>query len=79
VEAAQVASKEASTQIIADLAGKTAEAINGVADQVGRVEAAQAETSRSSAESVAKLTQEIAQTSKSIKELQETLKSTVTL
>jgi predicted nucleic acid-binding Zn-ribbon protein len=79
VEAAQVASKEASTKVIADLAEKTAEAINGVADQIGRVETAQAVASRSSAESVAKLTQEIAQTSKSIKELQETLKSTVTL
>jgi ABC-type transporter Mla subunit MlaD len=70
---------ETSATAITGLGIKTEKAINGVADQVGRVEAAQAEGSRSSAETVAKLTQEIAQTSKSIKELQETLKSTVTL
>lgn len=79
VEAAQIASQEASSKAITDLATKTAESLKQVADQIKRVEAAQAEAAKSSAESVARLTQEVGQTSKSIKELQETLKSTVTL
>jgi hypothetical protein len=79
VEAAQVASQEASTQAITDLARKTAESLKQVADEIKRIEAAQGEAAKTSAESVTKLTQEVGQTSKSIKELQETLKSTVTL
>lgn len=79
VETAQVASQEASTQAITDLARKTAESLKQVADEIKRIEAAQGEAAKTSAESVAKLTQEVGQTSKSIKELQETLKSTVSL
>jgi Mg2+ and Co2+ transporter CorA len=79
VEAALVASKEASLQAIADLATKTAESLKQIADEVKRVESAQAESAKTSSDSLSKLTIEISQTSKSIKELQETLKSTVTL
>jgi len=79
VEAAQVASKEASTQAIAELAIKTAESLKQIGEEIKRVEAAQTDSAKSTADSMAKLTQEVGQTSKSIKELQETLKSTVTL
>jgi len=79
VEAAQVASKEASTQAIADLAAKSTEYLKQIEEEIKRVEIAQSEAAKAATESVAKLTQEVSQTSKSIKELQETLKSTVTL
>ena len=79
IEAAQVASKEASTQAIAELATKMAELLKQIGEGIKRVEAAQTESAKSAADSVAKLAQEVGQTSKSIKELQETLKSTVTL
>jgi hypothetical protein len=79
VEAAQIASKEASTKAIEDLCTKMAESLKQIGDEIKKVENAQAEATRSANESVAKLTQEVGQTSKSIKELQETLKSTVTL
>ena len=79
VEAAQVASKEVSLQAIADLATKTSESLKQIAEEVKRVETAQAESAKTSSDLIAKLTLEISHTSKSIKELQETLKSTVTL
>ena len=79
VEAAQVASKEASTQAIAEMALKNAESLKQVGEEIKKVEAAQIESAKSATDSLAKLTLEIGQTSKSIKELQETLKSTVTL
>ena len=79
VEAAQVASKEASTQAIADLAAKSTEYLKQIEEEIKRVEIAQSEAAKAATESVAKLTQEVSHTSKSIKELQETLKSTVTL
>jgi hypothetical protein len=79
VEAAQIASKEASTQAIAELSAKTQESLKIIGEEIRRVEVAQAEAARAATESVAKLAQEIGLTSKSIKELQETLKSTVTL
>lgn len=79
VEAAQVASKEASTQAIADLAAKSTEYLKQIEEEIKRVEIAQSEAAKAATESIAKLTQEVSQTSKSIKELQETLKSTVTL
>ncbi|MCS5706901.1 hypothetical protein NZK27_11935 [Synechococcus sp. FGCU-3] len=79
VEVAQIASKEASAQAISELAARTSESLQQVADEIKRIEAAQAASAKSSAESLEKLTQEIGQTGKSIKELQETLKSTVTL
>ena len=79
VEAAQVASKEVSLQAIADLATKTSESLKQIAEEVKRVETAQAESAKTSSDLITKLTLEISHTSKSIKELQETLKSTVTL
>jgi len=79
VEAAQLASKEASTQAIADLAIRTAESLMQVAEEVKRVEIAQVEAAKSATDSATKMTQEIGQTNNSIKELQKTLKSTVTL
>ena len=79
VEAAQIASKEASTQAITDLCKKMAESLKHLSDEIKKVENAQAEAAKSASDSVAKLIQEVGQTSKSIKELQETLKSTVTL
>jgi hypothetical protein len=79
VEAAQVASKEASTQAIAELVIKTSESLKQIGEEIKRVEAAQTESAKTAADSVARLTQEVGQTSRSIKELQETLKSTVTL
>ena len=56
-----------------------AESLKHIGDEIKKVENAQAEAAKSASDSVAKLTQEVGQTSKSIKELQETLKSTVTL
>jgi hypothetical protein len=79
VEAAQVASKEASTQAIAEMALKNAESLKQIGEEIKKVEAAQVEAAKSATDSLAKLTLEVGQTSKSIKELQETLKSTVTL
>jgi hypothetical protein len=79
VEAAQVASKEASTQAIAEMALKNAESLKQIGEEIKKVEAAQMESAKSATDSLAKLTQEIGQTNKTIKELQETLKSTVTL
>jgi hypothetical protein len=79
VEVAQTASKEASAQAIAELSAKTQESLKIIGEEIRRVEVAQAEAARAATESVAKLAQEIGLTSKSIKELQETLKSTVTL
>ena len=79
VEAAQVASKEASTQAIAEMALKNAESLKQVGEEIKKVEAAQTQAAKTATDSLAKLTLEIGQTSKSIKELQETLKSTVTL
>ena len=70
---------ETSAASISELGVKASEAIKGVADQVAKVEAAQLESARVTNETIAKLNEEISQTSKSIKELQETLKSTVTL
>ena len=79
VEAAQVASKEASSQAIAELSEKTQDSLKTISEEIKRVEVAQAEAAKAATESVAKLSQEVAQTNKSIKELQETLKSTVSL
>jgi glycine cleavage system H lipoate-binding protein len=79
VEAAQVASKEASTQAIAEMALKNAESLKQIGEEIKKVEAAQIESAKSATDSLAKLTQEVGQTNKTIKELQETLKSTVTL
>ena len=79
VEAAQVASKEASTQAIAEMALKNAESLKQIGEEIKKVEAAQVESAKSATDSLAKLTQEVGQTNKTIKELQETLKSTVTL
>ena len=70
---------ETSAAAIENLSNRTSEAIKNVAEQVARVEAAQLESAKTTDEAIAKLNQEISQTSKSIKELQETLKSTVTL
>jgi len=70
---------ETSAAAIENLSNRTSEAIKDVAEQVARVEAAQLESAKTTDEAIAKLNQEISQTSKSIKELQETLKSTVTL
>ena len=56
-----------------------AESLKQIGEGIKRVEAAQTESAKSAADSLAKLAQEVGQTSKSIKELQETLKSTVTL
>jgi hypothetical protein len=79
VEQAQVASKEASTQAIAELATKSAESLRLVGDEIKKVEQAQVASAKASSESLAKVAAEIFQTGKSIKDLQETLKSTVTL
>jgi len=70
---------ETSATAIENLSSRTSEAIKNVAEQVARVEAAQLESAKTTNEAIAKLNQEISLTSKSIKELQETLKSTVTL
>ena len=70
---------ETSAAAIENLSISTSGAIKNVAEQVARVEAAQLESAKTTDEAIAKLNQEISQTSKSIKELQETLKSTVTL
>ena len=79
VEAAQVASKEASTQAIAEMALKNAESLKQIGEEIKKVVAAQMESAKSATDSLAKLAQEVGQTNKTIKELQETLKSTVTL
>ena len=79
VEAAQVASKEASTQVISELLAKSAESLKQIGEEIKRVEAAQTEAARVTADTVTRLTQEISQTNKAIRELQETLKSTVTI
>ena len=79
VEQAQVASKEASTQAISELAIKSAESLKLVGDEVKKVEQAQVAATEAATDSIGKLVAGITQTSKSIKELQETLKSTVTL
>jgi len=70
---------ETSAASISELGIKASEAIKEVADQVAKVEAAQLESVKVTNEAIAKLKEEMSQTSKSIKELQETLKSTVTL
>jgi len=70
---------ETSAASISELGVKASEAIKGVADQVAKVEAAQLESVKVTNEAITKLNEEISKTSKSIKELQETLKSTVTL
>jgi len=79
VEQAQVASKEASTQAISELAIKSAESLKLVGDEVKKVEQAQVAAAEAATDSIGKLVAGITQTSKSIKELQETLKSTVTI
>jgi glycine cleavage system H lipoate-binding protein len=61
------------------MALKNAESLKQIGEEIKKVEAAQIESSKSATDSLAKLTLEVGQTNKSIKELQETLKSTVTL
>lgn len=79
VEEAQVASKEASTLAISELSTKSQESLKSISEEIMRVEVAQSEATRAATESVAKLAQEVSQTNRSIRELQETLKSMVTL
>jgi glycine cleavage system H lipoate-binding protein len=61
------------------MALKNAESLKQIGEEIKKVEAAQVESAKSATDSLAKLTQEVGQTNKTIKELQETLKSTVTL
>ena len=79
VEKAQVASKEASTQAISELATKSAESLKLVGDEVKKVEQAQVAAAKAATDSLATLSDVVLQTSKSIKDLQEALKNTVTL
>ena len=68
-----------SSSAIEALSMKTAEALKIVSEEVSKVEAAQAAGSKATTDAVLKLTEEVSQSSKSIKELEQTLKSTVTL
>ena len=68
-----------SANAITELAIKSAESLKLVGDEVKKVEQAQVAAAEAATDSIGKLVAGITQTSKSIKELQETLKSTVTL
>lgn len=68
-----------SANAISELAIKSAESLKLVGDEVKKVEQAQVAATEAATDSIGKLVAGITQTSKSIKELQETLKSTVTL
>ena len=68
-----------SANAISELAIKSAESLKLVGDEVKKVEQAQVAATEAATDSIGKLDAGITQTSKSIKELQETLKSTVTL
>ena len=61
------------------MALKNAESLKQIGEEIKKVVAAQMESAKSATDSLAKLAQEVGQTNKTIKELQETLKSTVTL
>lgn len=70
---------KASSDAITELSGKASESLRLVAEEVKKVEAAQVASSEAATKAIDRLAEEVSSTNKTIRDLEATLKSTVTL